>query len=65
MHRVTTTRAEWHPRRTKPPSEVPRPIFRARTPRQHCRACRVALFPLPFLPEMKVTFGPKSTVKFW
>ena len=34
-----------------------RPVARAFTPKQHCMACRLALLPLPLLPEMKFTCG--------
>lgn len=36
---------------------VARPVSRALTPKQHCNACRLALLPLPLLPEMKFTCG--------
>ena len=41
-----------------------RPVARAFTPRQHCRACRLALLPLPLLPEMKFTWGLQTMIMY-
>lgn len=57
FHRDTAATACEQPVLMNCSALVARPVSRALTPRQHCNACRLALLPLPLLPEMKFTCG--------
>ena len=55
FHRVTFTVAASAPVRMKWCRLGARPVLRADTPRQTCRACMTADLPLPLVPDTRVT----------
>ena len=63
FHRDTAATACEQPVLMNCSALVARPVSRALTPRQHCRACRLALLPLPLLPEMKLTCGLQHSIQ--
>ena len=44
-------------------AEVARPLCLALTPRQVCRPCSTAVFPLPFSPHTKLMLGLQTRAK--
>lgn len=55
FHRVTDARAWEHPVLMNASILAALPVSLAFTPKQLWTACRLALFPLPLLPQMKLT----------